>query len=109
MVNQLFSQHMIRKINSNMQRVTELDVGKCPREQCQWCVMALRLSSTTPYLLLWAFITTMEGAPLSSQRDLLTALGFVFPFRWKLPHSNMIYKPVSENRRSSTFYSFGTD
>ena len=89
---------MLEKINSNKQRSTELYIGKClylPGEQGQWCVMALRLSTTTPYLLLWAFIMTMEGASLLSHRDLLTALGFFVTFRWKLPHSNQIVKPVS--------------
>ena len=41
---------MIKMINSNKQRRTNLDIGKClylPLEQCQWCVMALRLSTTT--------------------------------------------------------------
>ena len=98
MVNQLFCQDILGKINSTRQRSTELDIGKClylPGEKGQWCMKALRLSTTTPYLLLWAFIMTMEGASLSSHRDLLTALGFFVTFRWKLPHSNQIVKPVS--------------
>ena len=95
---------MLGKLNNNRQRVTELDLGKCPLlpgEQGQWCVMGLRLSPTTPSLLLWAFVMCMEGTPLASQRQLLTALGFVVSFRWQPPQSNRIVKPVSYNSRSS--------
>ena len=95
---------MLGKLNNNRQRVTELDLGKCPLlpgEQGQWCVMGLRLSPTTPSLLLWAFVMCMEGTPLACQRQLSTALGFLISFRWQSSQSNKIVKPLSYNSRSS--------
>ena len=60
-------------------------------------VMGMRMAPSTPYLYLWCFVMCMEGASLPSQTQLLKALGFVVPFRWKPHGSNRIVKPVSCN------------
>ena len=99
-VNLNMSHHNCGRLNSNTVRSTELDLGKCPvipGEQGQWLVMGMRLVPSTPFLYLWCFVMCMEGASLSSQRQLLQALGFVVHFRWKPHGSNRIVKPVSCN------------
>ena len=97
-VNLKMSHHHCPRLNSNPIRSTEIDLGKCPLlpgEQGQWLVMGMRLVPSTPYLYLWGFVMCMEGTSLSSQRQLLMALGFIIPFRFKPARSNRVVKPVS--------------
>jgi hypothetical protein len=97
-VNLKMSHHHCAVLNTNPNRSTAEDLGKCPLipgEQGQWLVMGMRLVPSTPYLYLWGFIMCMEGASLSSQRQLLEALGFIVPFRFKPFRSNRVVKPVS--------------
>ena len=43
---------------------------------------ALQLSTTVPYLLLWAHIMAVEGTPPGHYLTLLEALGYLPQFRW---------------------------
>ena len=103
-LNQRFHQHLCGGLVTSPGRGSELDTGSCallPGEYGQWACVARGLDPASPYLLLWAFVMCMEGTPLASQRQLLTALRFKVSFRWQPSQSNKIIKPVSYNSRSS--------
>ena len=53
-----------------------------PGGQGQWIALALQLSPTAPYLMLWPCIMIREGSDLASQRQLLEALGYLPKYHW---------------------------
>ena len=75
-----------------------MDTGaRCllPGEYGQWACVAQDLDPNSPYLLLWGCLMAMEGTSFTSQRQLLRACGWIVPFRWHIPGSNVIQNPVS--------------
>jgi hypothetical protein len=97
-MNQKLHQHLSGGIEINPFRQSTKDTGACcllPEEYGQWACVAKDLDPNSPYLLLWVCIMVMEGSCVSSQRKLLRACGWIVPFRWKVPGSNEIQKPVS--------------
>ena len=59
--------------------------------------MGLCLEGATDYprLLAWGAVMGLEGASLVQQRELLHLLGYVVPFKWRVPGSTAGSKPVS--------------
>ena len=101
-MNQKLHQHLAGGLVTNAARGSSKDTGACsllPGEYGQWACVAQYLDPSSPYLLLWASMMTMEGSSCTSQRQLLRALGWVVPFRWKVPSlsgtTNAIENPVS--------------
>ena len=97
-MNQKLHQHLAGELVTNAARGSSKDTGACsllPWEYGQWACVAQDLDPSSPYLLLWASLMTMEGSSCTSQRKLLRALGWFVPFRWKVATTNAIENPVS--------------
>ena len=66
-------------------RGSSLDPCACPLLPGglgQWVAEALQLSTTVPYLLLWAYVMALEGTPPVLYLSLLESLGYLPRFRW---------------------------
>ena len=77
-------------------RKTSGDPATCPLipgEQGQWACMGMGYVDTQPNLYLWAAVMGSEGTGFQKQRDLLSALGWIVPFRFQ--EGRRIVKPVS--------------
>jgi hypothetical protein len=97
-LNQRFHQHLCGGLVTSPVRGSELDTGSCallPGEYGQWACVARGLDPSSPYLLLWATIMSLEGTSCVDQREVLKACGWVVPFRWRVGTGNKVENPVS--------------
>ena len=97
-VSQRFAQHLCYQRVDRGTRATNADWGGCcllPGEQGQWVVQAMGYDLDTPYLYLWATIMGLEGTSFLEQRQLLTCLGWIVPFRYRDGHK--VVKPLVSN------------
>ena len=88
-------------------RQTSADWGSCPllpgeqgQQLCQGMGLCLEGATDYPRLLAWGAVMGLEGASLVQQRELLHLLGYVVPFKWRVPGSMAGIKPVSISSRS---------
>ena len=94
-ISQRFSQHTYYQRVDRGNRATSADWGACcllPGEQGQWVVQAMGYCDATPFLYLWGAIMGLEGTPFKDQRQLLTCLGWVVPFRFR--EGKKVIKPL---------------
>ena len=62
----MLPKHYVARLTTKPTRRTAVDPSACPLLPGglgQWVAKALQLSTTVPYLLLWAHIMAVEGTP----------------------------------------------
>ena len=94
-ISQRFGQHTNYQRIERATRGTDGDWGTCcllPGEQGQWPVQGMGYGDSTPHLYCWGAIMGMEGTPFEDQRQLLTCLGWIVPFRFK--EGKKVVKPL---------------
>ena len=100
-INQKLASHLQGKDVTRASRQTKADWGSCvwlPGEQGQHVYTGLGLGlegASYPVLLSWTGVMCLEGATLVQQRQLLSLLGYVVPFKWRVPGSTAHVNPVS--------------
>ena len=101
-VNTGLANHLYGRTTTRTSRSTSADWGSCPLlpgEQGQHLCMGMGLclegATDYPRLLAWGAVMGLEGASLVQQRELLHLLGYVVPFKWRVPGSTAGSKPVS--------------
>ena len=97
MANHLYGRGVDRTSRSN-----SADWGSCPllpggqgQHLCMGMGLCLEGATDYPRLLAWGAVMGLEGASLVQQRELLHLLGYVVPFKWRVPGSTAGSKPVS--------------
>ena len=81
----MFLKHLVSRLVTSEGRGSSLDPCACPLLPGglgQWVAEALQLSTTVPYLLLWAYVMALEGTPPMLYLSLLESLGYLPRFRW---------------------------
>ena len=101
-VNSDLARHLYGRGVDRTSRQTSADWGSCPllpgeqgQQMCAGMGLALEGSTDYPRLLAWGAMMGLEGTPLVQQRELLHLLGYVVPFKWRIPGSMAGTKPVS--------------
>jgi hypothetical protein len=81
----MFQKHYVSRLVTSPGRLSTLDPYACPLLPGglgHWVAEALQMSTTVPYLLLWAYVMGIEGNPPDLYLSLLESLGYLPKFCW---------------------------